>query len=77
MAVDDRHHAAGQSLETAGTRTDRHLLEFLVCPVSKSRLTYDAVRLELLSERARLAYPIRDGVPLMTVESARRLDEPA
>jgi uncharacterized protein len=55
--------------------TDRHLLEFLVCPVTKSPLVYDPVRQELISKRANLAYPIRDGVPLMTIESARRLDE--
>jgi uncharacterized protein len=56
--------------------TDRHLLEFLVCPVTKSPLVYDSLRQELISKRAHLAYPIRDGVPLMTIESARPLDEP-
>jgi uncharacterized protein len=56
--------------------TDRHLLEFLVCPVTKSPLVYDSVHQELISKRANLAFPIRDGVPLMTIESARPLDQP-
>ena len=54
---------------------DRRLLEFLVCPVTKSPLSYDPVAQELISKRARLAFPIRKGVPLMTVDSARQLDE--
>ncbi len=54
---------------------DRRLLEFLVCPVTKSPLSYDPVAQELISKRANLAFPIRKGVPLMTVDSARRLDE--
>ncbi len=58
-------------------QTDRRLLEFLVCPVTKSPLSYDPVAQELISKRARLAFPIRNGVPLMTVDSARQLDEPA
>ena len=77
MATDDRNHIAAPPVKTTDARTDRHLLEFLVCPVSKSQLVYDPVRQELVSKRAGLAYPIRDGVPLMTVESARQLDEPA
>ena len=58
-----------------GGLTDRRLLEFLVCPVTKGPLTYDAARQELISKRARLAFPIRKGVPLMTIESARHLDD--
>lgn len=57
--------------------TDRRLLEFLVCPVTRGPLTLDATRQELVSARARLAFPIRNGVPLMTVESARTLEDPA
>ena len=53
---------------------DRRLLEILVCPVSKGPLVYDARRQELISARASLAYPIRDGVPLLTMDSARPLD---
>lgn len=54
---------------------DTRLLELLVCPVTKSTLSYDAARQELVSKSARLAFPIRSGVPLMSVESARHLDE--
>ena len=54
---------------------DPKLLEILVCPLTKGPLTYDAQRQELISEKARLAYPIRDGIPIMLVDEARRLDE--
>jgi hypothetical protein len=54
---------------------DPKLLEILVCPLTKGPLTYDRERQELVSERARLAYPVRDGIPIMLVEEARRLDE--
>lgn len=56
---------------------DPKLLEILVCPVTKGRLSYNAARQELVSETARLAYPIRDGIPLMCVEAARSLDDDA
>jgi uncharacterized protein YbaR (Trm112 family) len=49
------------------------LLELLVCPVTKMSLHYDAERQELISRTARLAYPIRDGIPIMLVEEAREL----
>jgi uncharacterized protein YbaR (Trm112 family) len=54
---------------------DRKLLEVLVCPVTRGPLTYDRERGELVSPGARLAYPIRDGVPIMLPEEARSLDE--
>lgn len=54
---------------------DPKLLEILVCPLTKTTLQYDAAAQELISRTAGLAYPIRNGVPLMTVEAARRLDE--
>ena len=54
---------------------DPRLLELLVCPISKTSLDYDAERQELISRVARLAFPIRDGVPMMTIEAARRLDD--
>ena len=57
-------------------RVDPRLLEILVCPLTKETLRYDAERQELISEKARLAYPIRDGIPIMLVEEARSLDEP-
>ena len=53
---------------------DPALLEKLVCPVTRTRLRYDAARQELVSETAGLAYPVRDGVPVMLVEEARKLD---
>ena len=55
--------------------TDPRLLELLVCPLTKTSLDYDAARQELISRVARLAYPIRDGVPMMTIEAARKLDD--
>jgi uncharacterized protein YbaR (Trm112 family) len=53
---------------------DPKLLEILVCPITKSTLEYDAGRQELVSRAAKLAYPIRDGIPIMLPEEARRLD---
>lgn len=54
---------------------DRRLLELLVCPLTKTSLDYDAASQELISRVARLAFPIRDGVPMMTVEAARKLGD--
>ena len=53
---------------------DPRLLEVLVCPVTRGRLTYDRERNELISAGAKLAFPIRDGVPIMLAEDARPLD---
>ncbi|MDQ2090441.1 Trm112 family protein [Marimonas arenosa] len=53
---------------------DRHMLEALICPQSHGALEYDADRQELISKSAGLAYPIRDGIPVMLVDEARRLD---
>jgi uncharacterized protein YbaR (Trm112 family) len=53
---------------------DAKLLEILVCPVTKGPLSYDKERQELISKSARLAYPIRDGIPVMLEEEARRLE---
>jgi len=55
-------------------RVDPRLLEILVCPVTRDTLSYDADRQELISKAAKLAYPIRDGVPIMLPEEARPLD---
>ena len=52
---------------------DPALLDILVCPVTKGALRYDAAAQELVSERAGLAYPIRDGIPIMLPEEARKL----
>lgn len=54
---------------------DPRLLEILVCPVTRGPLDYDREKAELVSRRARLAYPIRDGVPIMLPEEARELGE--
>lgn len=63
------------SHETAPAHTvDPKLLEVLICPVTRSPLTYDADAQELISEAAGLAYPIRDGIPVMLEDEARRLD---
>ncbi|CAO3401272.1 Trm112 family protein [Azospirillum sp. 11R-A] len=56
-------------------RVDPKLLEILVCPLTKGPLRYDAERGELVSERAGLAYPIRDGIPIMLIDEARSLDK--
>lgn len=53
---------------------DPRLLEILVCPLTKGPLVYDDEAQELISERAGLAYPIRDGIPIMLVDEARRID---
>jgi uncharacterized protein YbaR (Trm112 family) len=57
------------------TDVDPKLLEILVCPVTKATLRYDRARQELVSLEAGLAYPIRDGIPIMLVDEARRLDD--
>jgi uncharacterized protein YbaR (Trm112 family) len=54
---------------------DRKLLEILVCPMTKGPLIYDRTRQELVSAQAGLAYPIRDGIPIMLVDEARSLDD--
>jgi len=51
------------------------LFEMLVCPLTKGPLTYDPDKQELISLRAKLAYPIRDGVPVMLIDEARELEE--
>jgi uncharacterized protein YbaR (Trm112 family) len=54
---------------------DPRLLEILVCPLTRAALEYDRARDELVSRTAGLAYPIRDGIPIMLPDEARRLDE--
>ena len=53
---------------------DRRMLEALVCPETRAQLTYDAERQELVSKAAHLAYPIRDGIPIMLADEARKLE---
>lgn len=59
---------------SASRQTAPRLLELLVCPLTKTRLEYDPIAQELISKAAGLAYPIRDGIPIMLVEEARELD---
>jgi len=56
-------------------QVDPKLLEILVCPLTKGPLDYDAAAQELISRSARLAFPIRDGIPIMLIDEARKLDE--
>jgi uncharacterized protein len=62
-------------MPTGQRKVDPKLLEILVCPLTKRPLRYDPDRQELISEQAGLAYPIRDGIPIMLVDEARPLDE--
>ena len=64
-----------EPLPDPAAEVDPRLLEILVCPVTHSVLQYDRARAELVSKGARLAYPIRDGVPVMLPEEARELGE--
>jgi uncharacterized protein len=58
-----------------GRKVDPKLLEILVCPVTRKTLHFDADRQELVSVEARLAFPIRDGIPIMLIDEARQIDE--
>ena len=60
--------------ERPANTVDPKLLEILVCPLTKGRLEYDAEKQELISRSAKLAYPIRDGIPIMLPEEARKLE---
>jgi uncharacterized protein YbaR (Trm112 family) len=57
------------------TEIDPKMLELLVCPLTKSNLTYDRDRNELVSRLARLAYPVRDGIPILLPSEARTVEE--
>lgn len=57
-----------------GTRIDRRMLEALVCPLTQAPLSYDAEAQELISKPARLAFPIRGGIPVMLVDEARKVE---
>lgn len=74
MGTDDQSQGAAPPVP-ASRQVDPKLLELLVCPISKTRLEYDAGRQELISRAARLAFPIRDGIPIMLPEEARELGE--
>lgn len=55
---------------------DPHLLAILVCPLTKTPLRYDRAAGELISDKAGLAFPIRDGIPIMLIDEARRIEDP-
>ncbi|GAB1378266.1 Trm112 family protein [Pararhodobacter aggregans] len=55
-------------------RAERHMLEALVCPVTQGRLTYDSAAQELISQTAHLAFPIRNGIPIMLAGEAREVE---
>jgi len=69
------HGASGPTSTVAPSRPSPLLLEFLVCPVTKTTLVLSTDRSELISRAARLAFPIRDGIPLMTTDTARDLTD--
>lgn len=60
---------------SANRRADPKLLELLVCPLTKAPLRYDADKQELISDQAKLAFPIREGIPIMLVDEARKLND--
>ena len=64
---------ADAEVKSEQTRIDPRLLEILVCPVTRATLEYDAARQELISRAAALAFPIRDGIPIMLPDEARRI----
>jgi uncharacterized protein len=79
--TEDRQSAPMRNSSGFGGRAERpagsidpKLLEILVCPLTKGTLEYDAEKQELISRSAKLAYPIRDGIPIMLPEEARRLE---
>jgi len=67
--------SAGDAPGPTGRTVDRKLLEILVCPLTKTTLEYDAARQELISRAAKLAFPIRDGIPILLEEEARQLTD--
>jgi hypothetical protein len=66
---------AKESKKSGTHAVDPKLLEILVCPLTKNELEYDAKAQELISRSAGLAYPIRDGIPIMLPEEARKLED--
>lgn len=57
------------------SKPDPHLLEMLVCPLTRANLEYDEENQELISKLAKLAFPVRDGIPVMVVSEAREITE--
>jgi uncharacterized protein len=75
MGNDSKRSTEVEAAKNQTSRIDPRLLEILVCPLTKTTLHYDAARQELVSRAARLAYPIRDGIPIMLPEEARAIDD--
>ena len=75
MSDIDSDIGAGETGQPAPRGVDRKLLEMLVCPLTKTALEYDAEHQELISRAAKLAYPIRDGIPIMLPDEARPIEE--
>jgi len=73
MSESDSHALVAS--DSVDRRADPKLLEILVCPLTRATLSYDAERQELISRAAKLAYPIRDGIPIMLPDEARRLED--
>ena len=73
MSESDSHALVAS--DSVDRRADPKLLEILVCPLPRATLSYDAERQELISRAAKLAYPIRDGIPIMLPDEARRLED--
>jgi uncharacterized protein YbaR (Trm112 family) len=73
--MSDAPQPPGRRVETPPAEPDPRLLEILVCPVCRGPLEYDRQRQELISRSARLAYPIRDGIPIMLPDEARELSD--
>ena len=67
--------AAEETKTESGATADRRMLSMLVCPCTRTELIYNAVRQELISRAAQLAFPIRDGIPIMAPDEARPLEE--
>ena len=60
-------------MKKSGQKIDLSLLDILVCPLTKGPLRYDQDKLELISEKANLAFPIEDGIPIMLIDKARKI----
>lgn len=73
MSEDNENKSDNQPAKGGGV--DPKLLEILVCPLTKDTLEYDAAAQELISRKAGLAYPIREGIPIMLPDEARKLEE--
>lgn len=72
--MDSNRDTRDQDADASTLRIDPRLIEILVCPLTRTTLSYDKEKQELISKAAKLAYPIRDGIPIMLTYEARQLD---